>query len=513
MAVETAKDKIMLNQIIGQKQDIITINGDVIVNDIKPDVLKVINTNGTLCIYKKEVLNGKIKLEGCINTYIIYLADDENNSIRTINTSLDFAEFIDMENCTEGMILDETLRIKGFETKVLNGRKLHVKAFLDANIKICLNKEVEVITDINNNEEDLQMLNCNKKVMSLIGENTSKTVLKDTIDLKTEDELAEIMKVDFSLADIETKTSYNKVLIKATANVRIMYLTEDNRVSEVNSQIPLMGFIDMPNVSDTSECMAKAKLKNLIVKINTSEEHSLYIEADIELFCRTYERKEINMIEDIYSISNNIDLKKNTVRATTEQFDIKESFKIKEKFTNPELLYGRVLGVNLRPVIQDMQLRNGRIKYVGKLEGEIINANENDVNVVNAEIPFDFELTNNSIREDSNVETEINIVSQNITSTDDGLILEVELQANSRLQNDENIDFAQDISVSELEEQDNYSMVIYFVKPGDTLWKIAKQFKSRVEDIARVNEIEDVNKIYPGQQLYIPKFTINRIAI
>ena len=213
MAVETAKDKIKLNQIMGQKQEIITIDGDVIVNDIKPDVLKIINTNGILCIYKKEVLNGKVKLEGCINTYIIYLADDENSSIRTINTSLDFAEFIDMENCTEGMTLDENLCIKGFETKVLNGRKLHVKAFVDANIKVCSNNEVEVITDINNSEDELQMLNCNKNVMSLIGENTSKTVLKDTIDLKTEDELAEIMKVDFSLSDMETKTSYNKILI------------------------------------------------------------------------------------------------------------------------------------------------------------------------------------------------------------------------------------------------------------------------------------------------------------
>ena len=67
--------------------------------------------------------------------------------------------------------------------------------------------------------------------------------------------------------------------------------------------------------------------------------------------------------------------------------------------------------------------------------------------------------------------------------------------------------------MEEYDNQDIYSMVIYFVKPGDTLWKIAKKFRSRVEDIARVNGIEDVNKIYPGQQLYIPKFTRSRIAI
>ena len=136
MAIETAKDKIRLSQIVEEKQELLTIDGDVIVNDVKPDVLKIISTTGTVCVYKKEVLSGKVKLEGCINTYIIYLADDEENSIRTINTSLDFAEIIDLENCKEGMSLDVVLLLKGFETKILNGRKMHIKALLDVNLKV-----------------------------------------------------------------------------------------------------------------------------------------------------------------------------------------------------------------------------------------------------------------------------------------------------------------------------------------------------------------------------------------
>ena len=71
----------------------------------------------------------------------------------------------------------------------------------------------------------------------------------------------------------------------------------------------------------------------------------------------------------------------------------------------------------------------------------------------------------------------------------------------------------EEVDMEESKDCNTYSMVIYFVKPGDTLWKIAKKFKSTVEDIARVNEIEDINKIYPGQQLYIPKFVKREIAV
>ena len=49
-------------------------------------------------------------------------------------------------------------------------------------------------------------------------------------------------------------------------------------------------------------------------------------------------------------------------------------------------------------------------------------------------------------------------------------------------------------------------MVIYFVKPGDTLWNIAKKFGSTVEAIVRVNGIEDVNNLTIGRQLFIPRY-------
>ena len=90
MLLETEKESVCINQIVGQKREEIEVEGDVIVNDIKPDVLNIISTNGIPCVYKKEVMDGKIRIDGSINTYIIYLADDESNTVRSLNTVLDF---------------------------------------------------------------------------------------------------------------------------------------------------------------------------------------------------------------------------------------------------------------------------------------------------------------------------------------------------------------------------------------------------------------------------------------
>lgn len=91
MPVETEKENVCINQIIGQKRAETLVEGDVIVNDVKPDVLNIISANGIACVYKKEVMDGKIRLDGSINTYVIYMADSEDSTVRSLNTVLDFS--------------------------------------------------------------------------------------------------------------------------------------------------------------------------------------------------------------------------------------------------------------------------------------------------------------------------------------------------------------------------------------------------------------------------------------
>ena len=90
MLLETEKENVCINQIVGQKRDEIVVEGDVIVNDIKPDVLSIVSASGIPCVYKKEVMDGKIRLDGSMNTYVIYLADSVDSTVRSINTVLDF---------------------------------------------------------------------------------------------------------------------------------------------------------------------------------------------------------------------------------------------------------------------------------------------------------------------------------------------------------------------------------------------------------------------------------------
>ena len=41
------------------------------------------------------------------------------------------------------------------------------------------------------------------------------------------------------------------------------------------------------------------------------------------------------------------------------------------------------------------------------------------------------------------------------------------------------------------------------VGEGDTLWKIARQYKVKVEDLIQINDIEN-GRLYPGMTLQVP---------
>lgn len=99
MQVDVTKEKFVLNKIVGQKSETIVVEGDMIVPDVKPDILSTINTTGNVCIYKKEVLDGKVRIDGDVNVYVMYLAENAEEATRSLNTNIDFSQVLDFEGC------------------------------------------------------------------------------------------------------------------------------------------------------------------------------------------------------------------------------------------------------------------------------------------------------------------------------------------------------------------------------------------------------------------------------
>ena len=224
--IDAVKETLSINKVVGRKTFQITVTGDSIIPDVKPDILSEIATSGNVCVYKKEILENKIRLDGNVNIYLMYLADGETEGIRAFNTSIDFTEILDFAGVDGQMNLDEKVIIKKIECKILNGRKVSFKIMLEVEANVFMNEREQMIKEIMG-VDDLQTQVVSLKINSLIGQNLAKASAKETITVDSTDNVAEILAVSFNLINKDTKVSYNKVLAKADVAVKIIYLTDE----------------------------------------------------------------------------------------------------------------------------------------------------------------------------------------------------------------------------------------------------------------------------------------------
>ena len=507
-----AKENLCINKIVAQKKEMIMVEGDMIVPDSKPDILNTISTSGVVCIYKKELQEEKMRIDGNINTYIMYLPDQSEEGVRGLNTNLDFSEVINIPNCNSEMQSSIKTKIKTIECKVINGRKLGIKATLEIDITISQKEEMEIINDITENS-DIQMLKDTVNINSLIGTGETKLFAKDTIQIDSIDLLAEILKLNISITDRDIKISYNKILTKSEVEVKIMYLTEDNRINEITYKIPTVGFVDIPNISEENMCDVNYEIKNIIVKPNNQEEHSIYVEIEMDVTCNAYEEKQINLIKDMYSPSQNLNVQKQQILTMCDKQRRQDT-----KNINENVNLGEIRGLNLVDVETTIEFSkenkiNSKILYEGKAKLKFIFTNST-MQIITKEttIPFDYVVDNLINGEELNTNNEIEIKSQDFIIKDNEEInCNLNLDIKTDMYRNANMNLLSEISEDGEREEQDYSLIIYIVKKGDSLWNIAKKFGSTVDDIARANGIEDTNLIMPGEKLYIPKYVNNRV--
>ena len=505
MVVETTRDNICVNHIIGQKNENFIVEGDSIIPDVKPDIINEVSASGTVCIYKKEIIEGKVRLDGCVNTYVMYQADDENNSIRSLNVNIDFTQMIDMANVMPDMNLETDVKLKSVECKVINGRKISIKAFIEANVKVTSNENIDIISNVN--LKDIQMLNKSLSVNSLVGRGTAKVYAKDTLVIDNIDNLSEIMRADLHILNKDVKISYNKVLAKSDLNVRLLYLTDDNRINSVQSVIPVMGFVDIENVSEENIVDTKYEIKNLIIKPNNVEEHSIYVEVELEVLCEVYKNQEINLIQDLYSPKTSVTFTQKQINIMQRRESAQSTCQIREKQTVPEIGANKIYDVGVSVEITKQTIVNDRILYEGELKLSYIYNSGGGVDTKNTVIPFNFNVDFMGVNQTSNIETNIEIGMQDFIITEDGNIdVKVDINFNITMVKNAEINIIDDIQEEENRQVNSCSLVIYYVKSGDTLWKIAKKFGSTVDEIARINGIENVDKLNVAQQLFIPRY-------
>ena len=188
--------------------------------------------------------------------------------------------------------------------------------------------------------------------------------------------------------------------------------------------------------------------------------------------------------------------------------NINDIYQIKEQISDVELSSNRIYNVSINTNLNNINISGNKAIYEGEAIVSILYENSEVSHIDKKEynFPFNYEVNILEGMNEENLDILIDIDKYTISSQSDNIQINIDLNINTKMFKTVELNIIDNLEEGELENKEDYSIIVYYVKSGDTLWKIAKKYRSTVERIKQINNLEDEDKLMVNQQLFIPRY-------
>lgn len=518
MAVELIRDLLKIDQVAGEGCAQALVEGDILVPDVKPDISRILSVDGVVNITEKEAVADKIIVDGVVNFKILYASEDGEYPIYSMNASAGFSQNIDIDETTTDMDIDVGAEIEHIDFSIINERKISVKTVVNLSGKSMTLSKLDVLKDING-IDDIQLLRDKVCYNDLVGNNTSETIVRESFEIdENMPEIAEILKCDAYPIENEKQVTDGKVIVNGVIKTNTLYVGDDERNSLflLKHEIPFTHFVEVPGAMKEMEGRVVLNVDDVYtdVKENIDGDKKIFeVEAMVKIDAKVNEIEEKEVVVDAYSPSKSLKVDKETlvfnqmVGKNTANMVVKEMLDIPPN--HPEIF--KVFSVNAKPVVTDNTLDEDKNIVEGIIETNILYLSQDKEQTVHSfsqEIPFRHFVEIDGARDGMDAEVDLQAYDVDYDLINGQQIqLKINVGAACIVNKKIGIDIL--TNAEELEEMEETikrpSITIYYVQPGDSLWKIAKRYYTTVSELVQTNEIENPERLMPGEQIIIQK--------
>lgn len=526
--MENIKELVNIDKCVGKERSQILIEGDIIVPDTKPDMERVLQSDEKVCIENFDIINGRISFKGKLDIEIIYISKSGEKPIHSIIYSNPINDFINIEDIEKGMLCNVSCDIENIEYKMINDRKLSFRAVLNVLGKAFSQVQENIITDITDIPEE-QKIKKNFKINEIVLKKNDRFIIREEIHIPSgKPNIGEVIQCSIDICNKEVKTLNGKIGISGDFVLTTLYKSDlsESIIEFIETEIPFNGSVEAENVKEGMMADASIIVQDKYIKVcpdGDGEDRVIEVEICVGVFAEVSNEKEISILDDAYSIEQNLEILEKEVEypaflcRNKSQFPIKEVVSIDEDMA--KVL--QVFKVSGKQHLDEVKIINDKTIVEGIIDVNILYIASDDempIHCCNTIIPYRQTIETKGTKENQDIDYEIKVSLDKINAS---MVSEKEIEIKCMLNfyiciNEtkkttliENIDF------SEFDPKffDKFpSITIYIVKPHDTLWKIAKRFNTTIEDIVFINEIEDPDKIYVGEKLLILKGMPNELC-
>lgn len=533
------------------------IDEPLIVPDVKSDIKKILDVSARAYITDVTPGQDKVHVEGTVKASVLYLPEGgATGTVKALDMSREFNTAVDAKGVTPDSRVSAEAEIDTLDGTLINSRKVNVRVGVNIGVKICKNEKLELPTDIEeerepapplgdllpfksrkaetaeaDKEEKNHAVELRKTPVRLAGNQfTSDGSIIIRGEHEISNKLPQIGDVLCGNASVEPEKAVmtdGNADLSGTVKVSLLYEDETDpdsakrgglRTAEFS--LPYDESFEAPKAKDDMECDVEYNVREIYTEVMDNadgERRVLGVEIVIGVSVSGYEIFEPGVISDGYCLDGG-ELDPEFSEAAPEQLvesmsaQISCKCSLKRKPTDAPIASVCSLTAP-KTSVDDIDISDGMVNIKGSVTVKALCGSSDEgqpLFPIETDAPFEHSFEISGSRDlggkaACDAKIFVNHMSYNITGPDT-VEARMLIGISVKLIKSDRIKVVS--SFEHIEPEDSrgdgmQSYIIYFVQPGDTLWNIAKRYKTTVDDIAAMSGITDPDKLSVGQKIRI----------
>lgn len=521
----------------------VTIEEDILVPDIKPDLARILSMDGKIKLSEREIHTGqmeidRIRVTGDLILQTLYVPEHmvDGEPIVSIESRIPFKNETEMK-ASPYSDLAILPGIESIDYSIINERKFRIKAAVVFGIKEYSDVDVEVFEGLR--DEEIQMLKEKINFTDVAARKTELMEIKDDFMLKENmPEILRILRYDVNVVENHKQITKEKAVINASVYCNVMYLGAEGSPDAAKAQnagtapegeevVPVLyqgkteftQFIRLDvdyNTNDQNPAGSKVGFDittlNLTAKEDGNGKRNLIgLDMNVDTSLELYKNIEKEVVTDVYHHIKDIQFETDDIGVTAlsgsgvAEISAREIVNIPERYGNVD----KVVYISGNISEKRSFIDQSKSVVEGIVTVNLICTSADNKKAafnVTQEIPFRSAM-------------EIPGITPEMTASNDIVLKElwfdkinnkqIEVNAgilvNTAVSSEKKHKLVKNVSFLESPQDNNPppGIILYIARTGDTIWKIAKKYRTTIDELRKINDLEVGKEIKPGTKLLI----------
>jgi LysM repeat protein len=496
----------------------ITLDDDMNVPDNRPDMINLIQQKGDIVLEEVKANENQAWIKGNLNFLVMYISDNEERRIQSIEGKIPFEEYVHMEGLKAGEQIRAEGELEDLRIGIINSRKMSTQAVVTLQVTTEEMLEEEISVDIAE-KNGIEFWKNPMEIMELRINTKDMLRIKEEIALPNgKNNIHEIVWKDAALNIKEIKLLPGKINVCGTVKIFVLYRGEgdENKLDWVNEEVAFTKELECSGCSEGMVPDIRSRMRSCDMEMKADydgEERIIALDAVLDMDVKIYEEEQVELVEDVYSTAMELQPQTTPLRfqrlVGNNMSKCRISDRMRIKGEEPRIL--QICNGSGKARIDMVETGANGVMIEGTLEVMVLYVGADD-NIPfygkMIQIPFNQQIDMNDIKENTVYKVEVGTLQINTTMIDSEeieikAVIDMSVMAVDEFEKDVIHEIAE--APLDYERLENIAgIVVYVVAEGDSLWSIGKKYLLGVEEIKELNHLES-NVLKKGDRLILCK--------